>query len=121
MKKILVLDDSATVRNSLASLLERWGYQALLAASPEEAVQYLAEDIDFAIVDVFLDGANGEHLSAEFISTHLDSKGINYGRFSSAPEAVRHYQRGEWVLHKYDVRNDPELLREALIESCGSS
>ena len=120
-KKILVLDDSSTVRADLDSLLRGWDFEPLLAANVPEAVYMLDLGIDFAIVDVFLDGARGDELSAEFVKNYLIPQSIPYGRFTSAPEFVPDAHRGDWVLHKYDVRCDPELMHAALLESLEKS
>ena len=120
-KKILVLDDSATVRADLDLLLRGWNFEPLLAANVAEAVYLLEFGVDFAIVDVFLEGARGDELSAEFVEKYLIPKNIPYGRFTSAPEFVPQEHQGLWVLHKYDVRSKPELMHAALLESLDKS
>ena len=55
---VLVLDDDPNVRRSLEVFLRRYGYQAVGAASIEEAMQAVdAHQIEAMILDVRLDGA----------------------------------------------------------------
>ena len=115
-KRILVLDDSSQILAEVALLLSRWGYEPLIAQNPEEARCAVEKGVDFAIVDLFLDGARGDELSEQFIDQVLLPRDIPFGRLTSAPEFVPAHQHGLWILHKYDVRNRPELLRLALEE-----
>lgn len=60
VKKILVVDDSATDRQFLLESLTRLGYQVSLAESGEQALEKAkAERPDLVIMDVVMPGTNG--------------------------------------------------------------
>jgi DNA-binding NtrC family response regulator len=117
-KKILLLDDSDLLRKELVELLLKWGYDPKDAATPAEAELCVESGVDFAIVDVYLDGGRGAELSEEFINKVIHPQAIPYGRLTSAPESVPEYQRGLFVLDKHLVRYRPSLLRDTLIGVC---
>lgn len=65
-RRILVVDDEASVRNSLAGFLEDCGCTVAMAASAEEALTMLAHTpFDVAIVDLRLPDMNGDALILE--------------------------------------------------------
>jgi CheY-like chemotaxis protein len=58
--KILILDDEATVRNSLRTFLEDYNFKTEVAESAEEAFELIEkEQFDVAIVDIRLPGMDG--------------------------------------------------------------
>lgn len=116
VKRILILDDSPQILAEISLLLHRWGYEPITAQNPQDARTAVETGVNFAIVDLFLDGARGDELSEQFIDEVLFPRSIPFGRLTSAPEFVPAHQQGFWILHKYDVRNRPELLRLALEE-----
>jgi twitching motility two-component system response regulator PilH len=60
VKKILVVDDSATDRQFLLESLSRLGYQVVLADSGEQALaRARAEQPDLVLMDVVMPGVNG--------------------------------------------------------------
>ena len=60
VKRILVVDDSATDRQFLLESLSRLGYQVLLAQSGEEAIaKTRSERPDLVLMDVVMPGSNG--------------------------------------------------------------
>lgn len=57
---ILVVDDKATIRLTLDTLLRRRGYHVALAASGEQALAYLAAHrVDLVLLDLVLSGMSG--------------------------------------------------------------
>ena len=59
-KRMLVVDDSATYRHELAGPLRDEGYDVVLAASGEEALELLAsQPVDCVILDVMMPGLSG--------------------------------------------------------------
>jgi two-component system nitrogen regulation response regulator NtrX len=60
-KRILIIDDEASIRDTLAGVLEDEGLEAVAAASAEEGLGILAEQkIDLALLDIWLgDGMDG--------------------------------------------------------------
>ena len=60
VKKILVVDDSATDRQFLLESLSKLGYQVVLAESGEQAVDRARSELpDLVIMDVVMPGTNG--------------------------------------------------------------
>jgi len=57
---VVVIDDSATIRNIVADMLTAHGYQSLAAETVELALRDLGrKDFDIAIVDIFMPGMGG--------------------------------------------------------------
>ncbi len=50
-KSVLVIDDETAVRDAMFVLLTQWGYEVLVAASPEEALLALQQAPDVIIAD----------------------------------------------------------------------
>ncbi len=61
MRKVLVLEDEASIRSFIVINLERAGYEVIEAESGEEALQKLQENPDtrVALLDVMLPGIDG--------------------------------------------------------------
>lgn len=60
IKKVLVVDDSATERHLLGDILSRKGYQAVYAESGEKGVAMSkTEAPDLILMDVVMPGLNG--------------------------------------------------------------
>jgi two-component system, NtrC family, nitrogen regulation response regulator NtrX len=60
MAKILIVDDEASIRGTLAGILEDEGHKAVLCESGEEAIAHFARDeFDLAILDLWLPGIDG--------------------------------------------------------------
>ena len=65
MPKILIVDDSLSVRNSLSQLMRDSGYQAVLARDGREAVIILdAEKPDVVLTDLEMPRMNGLELTS---------------------------------------------------------
>lgn len=68
MKKILVCEDEATIRDFVVINLTRAGYDVVEAASGEEALQKYEEhggDFDVAILDIMMPGIDGFEVCKE--------------------------------------------------------
>ena len=60
MAKILIVDDSATETSLLRNVLEKNGFDVLVAASGEEGVDLTrAEQPDLVLMDIVMPGLNG--------------------------------------------------------------
>lgn len=64
-KKVLIVDDNAISRNTLAKQLENWKLTALLVASGAEALEVLSKspDVNLVLIDLQLPGMNGVELA----------------------------------------------------------
>lgn len=66
---LLIVDDSATIRRSLHELFSEQGYQTLLAADGDKAVDLAFEQqIDIAIVDFYLGEDTGDRVCRELVT-----------------------------------------------------
>lgn len=121
MKKILLLDDDEYVLAFLTRNLLDWGYHPLAASDVGKAKEIIqsgidqSERIDFAIVDLFLLGAKGDHLSNGFITEVLSPAGVPYGRLTSAPDLVPTDVMGLFVIDKRQLENDATSLKLILL------
>jgi len=121
MKKILLLDDDEYVLAFLTRNLLEWGYHPFAASNVGVATEIIqggiaqSEHIDFAIVDLFLLGARGDHLSNGFITEVLLPANVPYGRLTSAPDLVPSELMGEFVFDKRQLENDANSLKLMLL------
>ena len=61
MTRILVIDDEASIRESMTAFLEDYDYEVESAESSEDAYELLtSNDYDLAVVDMRLPGESGE-------------------------------------------------------------
>ena len=65
--RILVCDDEREIRNIIKILLERVGYEVVVAERADSAISFLREnrDVDLCIMDVMMPGKNGVEAVAE--------------------------------------------------------
>ncbi|HEX9757984.1 MAG TPA: sigma-54 dependent transcriptional regulator [Nitrospiria bacterium] len=91
--KILIVDDEINIRNALATILEKSGYDVLAVENGEKAVLHLSNSIfDVVIVDLKMPGMNGMEVLQWIKSQKIDSEVIvmtAYGTVESAVEAMR--------------------------------
>lgn len=57
--RVLMVDDEERFRNTTAKILSRKGFETILAASGEEALEKLGENPDVVILDVKMSGMDG--------------------------------------------------------------
>ncbi|HEX5057147.1 MAG TPA: response regulator [Gammaproteobacteria bacterium] len=71
MKRILLVEDSTTQAFFTSRILEKNGYEVIVAASGDEGIEYARQmSPDLVIMDVVLPGANG------FQATRAITKGV---------------------------------------------
>src|SRR5450432_3767175 len=64
--RILVVDDSPTIRKVVGTILERGAYQALLAGDGQEALEMLStEKVDLVLLDFVMPRMNGYQFCRE--------------------------------------------------------
>lgn len=70
---ILVVDDEAGIRESLAQFLEDYDYDVTTAESAEDALELLERSVfDIVIVDMRLPGMSGDYLIVKANEKHPD-------------------------------------------------
>ncbi|GLS24823.1 diguanylate cyclase [Marinibactrum halimedae] len=71
--KILIVEDSATIRAGMINMISKLGHEPIIAHSGEEALQMIGlTDFDMVIMDVDMPGLDG------FETTHLMREALNY-------------------------------------------
>lgn len=95
-KRILIVDDEASLRTALFRLLDRKGYQAITAASHKEAETISQSDkaLDLAIVDLRLPDGDGLDLMERLRALHPNIQIIILTGHASIETAVEATRRG---------------------------
>jgi twitching motility two-component system response regulator PilH len=76
IRRILIVDDSATNRHGLSEMLTRHGYQCSLAGSGQEAIaKAKAEKPDMILMDVVMPGMDG-YQATRIITRDEETKSI---------------------------------------------
>ncbi len=90
--KVLMVDDEERFRNTTAKILSRKGFQTILAASGEEALEKLGGNPDVVILDVKMSGMDG-HQTLEKIKAIMPDLPIimltGHGDLSGARKAYK--------------------------------
>ena len=90
--KVLMVDDEEKFRSTTEKILQRKGFDTVLAASGEEALEKLDEHPDVVILDVKMPGMDG-HQALEEIKKHSPDLPIimltGHGALPSAKEALQ--------------------------------
>jgi two-component system cell cycle sensor histidine kinase/response regulator CckA len=75
---VLVVEDAEPLRRLVTRLLQRQGYQVLVAPSAEEALMVFDENpsIDIVLTDAVMPGASGSELAAELVKRRPDVRVI---------------------------------------------
>lgn len=77
MKKILIVDDEAPIRNLLRQILEAKGYACILAASAAEARECLKQqNFELVLCDILMPGELGLDFIREVLTKHRDTATI---------------------------------------------
>ncbi len=110
MAKILIIDDEASIRTTLAGILEDEGHKPVLCESGEEAIaQFARDEFDLAILDLWLPGIDGlsvlERLNGAGAPPVIVISG--HGNVDTAVRATR--------LGAYDFLEKPLSLERVLL------
>ena len=63
--RVLMVDDEAQFRKTTRKILSKKGFEAILAASGEEALEQLSEHPDVVVLDIKMPGMNGHQVLKE--------------------------------------------------------
>ena len=95
MKCILLIDDEEDVRDAVAMILGKDGYDVVAVASAEEGLARIETEVfDIVITDIIMPGVNGVDLirsirkSLPKVRILAISGGGNFGRTGYKPEAI---------------------------------
>ncbi|MDB9822969.1 response regulator [Deltaproteobacteria bacterium] len=89
--KVLIVDDEKKFRDTTKKLLERRGYQAIIAESGEDAVRMLEENPDVIVLDIRMPGMDGHEALKAIRRRTPDIPVImltGHGEMASAQEAL---------------------------------
>ena len=87
--RILVVDDSPTIRKVVGTILERGAYQALLAGDGQEALEMLStEKVDLVLLDFVMPRMNGYQFCRE-LRAHPELKNLPVVLMSAKGDKIR--------------------------------
>ena len=118
--KVLVVDDELSMREFLTILLEREGYESASAASADQALKLLNDDLfDLIISDVQMPGLNGIDLLARVKAMAPDTAVLMMTAFSAAEQAVEAMKLGayDYIAKPFKIEEIKLLIRNALEKS----
>ncbi|MEF2145267.1 MAG: response regulator [Desulfovibrionaceae bacterium] len=90
--KVLMVDDEERFRTTTAKILERKGYEMVMAASGEEALELMSSKPDVVILDVKMEGMDGHETLKKIKEINADVPVImltGHGAMPSAQEALQ--------------------------------
>ena len=114
--KVMMVDDEEKFRATTKKLLERRGFQTIIAKSGEEAVEMLNEDPDVVILDIKMPGMDGHQALKEIKKRIPDLPVImltGHGEMSSAQQAL-----DEGAFDYLSKPCDIDILVSKINESC---
>jgi DNA-binding NtrC family response regulator len=110
-ERILVVDDEEQMRDLLAKVLERKGYQVAVAADGAEALAFLErEPADLVVTDVRMPGLDGMEALRAIKELTADTVVLIMTAFGSIDQAVQAVKDGA-----YDYVNKPFKIEEMLL------
>ncbi|WP_320044073.1 response regulator [uncultured Desulfobacter sp.] len=116
--KVLMVDDEKRFRETTRKILERNGFQTILAENGEKALQCLDQSPDVAILDIRMPGMDGHEVLEKMIKLEPDLPVImltGHGDKDSAEQSL--------VLGAFDYLAKPcdiDLLSDKIREACRS-
>jgi nitrogen regulation protein NR(I) len=117
MARILIVDDEAGLRQSFARLLVQEGHEATGAASGEEALARVAEQIpDLAVMDVRMPGASGIEILARLREIAPGLPVIIMTAHGTTATAIEAMNKGafDYILKPFEIPRMLCLIDQAL-------
>ncbi len=117
-QRILIIDDLPSLREVVSAMLTRLGYVACVAASGEEAVEYLKEHrVDLVLLDMIMDpGMNGYETYKKILAIQPGQKAIIVSGFAETEDVrktqalgAKRYVRKPYTLETIGVAIKDEL------------
>ncbi len=115
--KILIVDDEVNIRDALATLLAKSGYQVSTAANGEEAIRQMQETtFDLSMVDLKMPGMGGIELLRWMKEHCADSEVIVMTAYGSVETAVEAMKAGayDYLSKPVDKERLPIAIEKAL-------
>lgn len=92
--KVLMVDDEERFRITTAKILERKGFQTILAESGEEALGKIKEKPDVVVLDIRMKGMDGEETLAKIKESNPEIPVIMLTGHGERPSAERTLEQG---------------------------
>jgi CheY-like chemotaxis protein len=114
-RTVLIVEDETPIRNLVASVLKKDGYNVLEASSPVEAAQLLGSDlfnVDLLFADVVMPGMTGPEFAREMMAMRPDLKVV----FATGTNHEQVLATMELAPHKFFLQKPytADQLREAV-------
>ncbi|MCB0412226.1 MAG: sigma-54-dependent Fis family transcriptional regulator [Bdellovibrionales bacterium] len=120
-KRVLIVDDEASLRTALFRALDRRGYQVITAASCKEAemVSQTEKPIDLALIDLRLPDGDGIELMSQIKTYQKNAQVIILTGFGSIDTAIKATRRGafHFVTKPFNLDEILSLTERALNQS----
>lgn len=117
-KRVLIVEDTASVRGALAEALGSWGMRTVTAETREQALQALGEagrPFDYAVIDYDLPATSGLDLVEYLLESHPGSRSK---AILLIPYSLRHWRHEPVLEGLHAILSKPVLpwnLRQALV------
>ena len=120
--KVLMVDDEERFRITTAKILERKGFQTILAASGEEALEKMKEKPDVVVLDIRMPGMDGEETLAKIKQTNPEIPVIMLTGHGERPSAERALQHGafDYLAKPADIDLLTYKINEAILFGGGA-
>ena len=116
---ILVVDDEASFRNILGSVLQNAGYKVELASDGDEAIPAVAQKkIDLILLDIQMKRVGGFEVLQHVKEKYPDIKVVMLTGFSEIANAVKAKSMGAnaFIGKPYDLHDLLDTIRDVLAE-----
>ncbi len=95
-EKILIVDDEATIRGIVSTLLERSGHRTVTASGANEAIDLLSHDPNYSLVlsDILMPGTDGLALLDRISTEHPEVPVVMFSAVRDIQVATNAFRRG---------------------------
>ena len=117
MKKVLIADDKASLREMLVQTMEEKGYDVVSAKDGNEAVVHAAAGVDLVITDLRMPGLDGLEVLRAVKRVSPETEVIVMTAFGTVENAVEAMREGayDYVLKPFSI-NEVELKAERALD-----
>lgn len=120
--KVLLVDDDAIIRRMFEKVLQRAGFDVILAADAEHALEKVSQPVDIIVSDIRMPGLSGLDLLRHVRERHLDCEVILMTSYASVDTAIQALREGAFDYLTKPVSQDKllaslERAKEELLEN----
>jgi len=115
--RVLVVDDHASARASVAEILSAIGFEVLTSGSAAEALQCLSDQsVDLILTDLMMPGMDGLEFMHQLVSRRIDAQVVMLTAHASVSTAVQAMRLGafDYIEKPFTVDQLEETVRRAL-------